>query len=191
MQVRFGLAVHLESKESGWDVAGGIRSVGAAIASGRLLNLEPTQLSSALGLAVSQVARMGEPPGFVAEAFRVGQDGANGVLDAILAGKGFDASDTILDEREVAIPANWSAQQIERLTDALGQRWDSAGEDTDSAAEEAEVDQALRARVHELVWPYLPRWKEQRLFELVDSLPELEDVGAIAELLQPVEDGES
>jgi len=70
-------------------------------------------------------------------------------------------------------------------TEALGQRWelDSRGEPSS--------DQAVRERGHELGWAYLPRWKEQRLFELVDGLAELESVSAIAELLEPVEEGEA
>jgi len=48
-------------------------------------------------------------------------------------------------------------------------------------------DEGLRGKVHDLVWPFLPRWKEQRQFELVESLEELPDVGAFAELLEPAE----
>jgi 2-methylcitrate dehydratase PrpD len=52
-------------------------------------------------------------------------------------------------------------------------------------------DEELHGKVHDLVWPFLPRWKEQRLFELVESLEELPDAGAFAELLEPAEGGET
>jgi 2-methylcitrate dehydratase PrpD len=50
-------------------------------------------------------------------------------------------------------------------------------------------DQQLNEKFHELVWPYLPRWKEQRLLSLVEQLEDLETVGAFADLLEPHESG--
>jgi 2-methylcitrate dehydratase PrpD len=50
-------------------------------------------------------------------------------------------------------------------------------------------DDELRDKVHDLIWPYLPQVAEERLYELIERLEELADVGAIAELLEPVENG--
>ena len=46
-------------------------------------------------------------------------------------------------------------------------------------------DEALHSKAHDLVWPFIPAWKELRLLELVSNLEELPDVGAFAELLEP------
>jgi 2-methylcitrate dehydratase PrpD len=51
-------------------------------------------------------------------------------------------------------------------------------------------DEELRGKVHDLIWPFVPRWKEDRLLELIDGLEALPDVGAFAELLAPPEGGE-
>ena len=48
-------------------------------------------------------------------------------------------------------------------------------------------DDQLREKFHDLVWPYLPRWKEERLLEMIEGLVDLTDVGAFAELLEPAE----
>jgi 2-methylcitrate dehydratase PrpD len=52
-------------------------------------------------------------------------------------------------------------------------------------------DDDLRRKVHELVWPFIPRWKEQRMLELVNGLEDGPDVSAFAELLEPPDGGET
>ncbi|MCC7104834.1 MAG: MmgE/PrpD family protein [Chloroflexi bacterium] len=48
-------------------------------------------------------------------------------------------------------------------------------------------DAGLEAKYRDLVWPFLPAFKQDRLLELVRNVDKLEDIGAIAELLVPLE----
>jgi 2-methylcitrate dehydratase PrpD len=184
LECRVGLAVHPAHHDAGWHVSGTVGTFGAAAAAARLLDLAPPQMSTALSLAGAQAAGLQAQFGFMARSYQVGKAAANGVLAAILAGQGFEASDRIFEGRHGFSEVYSNRQHLDRLTDALGQHWelDSIGRSI--------ADQALRERVHDLVWAYLPRWKEERLFELVDSLPDLDSISTIAELLEPVEGGE-
>lgn len=185
LECRVGLAVHPEHHDAGWHVSGTIGTFGAAAAAARLLDLAPPQMSTALSLAGAQAAGVQAQFGFMARSFQVGKAAANGVLAAMLTGQGFEGSDRIFEGRQGFTEVYSHGQHLERLTDALGQRWelDSSGEPIS--------DQAVRDRVHDLVWAYLPLWKEQRIFDLVDALPELDSVSIIADLLEPVEEGEA
>ena len=185
LECRVGLAVHPGHQEAGWQVSGTVGTFGAAAAAGRLLGLASPEMSAALSLAGAQAAGLQAQLGFMARSFQVGKAAANGVLAAILAGRGFEASDRVFEGRQGFSEVYSGGRELDRMADALGQRWelDSRGEPSS--------DRAVRERVHDLVWAYLPRWKEQRLFELVEGLVELESVSAIAELLEPVEEGEA
>jgi 2-methylcitrate dehydratase PrpD len=184
LECRVGLAVHPGHHQAGWQVSGTVGTFGAAAAAGRLLSLAPPEMSVALSLAGAQAAGLQAQLSFMARSFQVGKAAANGVLAAILADRGFEASDQIFEGRHGFGEVYAHGQNLDRLTDALGQRWELDPRGAPSS------DQAVRERVHDLVWAYLPRWKEQRLFELVEALAELEGVSAIAELLEPVEEGE-
>lgn len=317
VECRVGLSVHPEHYDAGWHITGTAGTFGAAAAAGRLLGLDRQRMSWALGMAGSQAAGVREQFGSMAKSLHVGKAAANGVLGALLASHGFDATEQIFEGRRGFNAVLSSGQHLEQLTDGLGQRWEFAnngikpyacgvvthpiidavrrlrgreqltpeqvaaidvrahplvpeltgkreprvglegkfsiyhcaaialldgaagpGQFSDGAVRrpeavelrrrvrvsvepglkenQAEVtislrdgrmlterveaatgtpqnpmsDDALREKVHDLVWPFMPLWKEQRLLELVDGLEKLADVGAIAELLEPLEDGE-
>jgi 2-methylcitrate dehydratase PrpD len=314
IECRVGLSVHPEHYDAGWHITGTAGTFGAAGAAGRLLGLNPQQMSWALGMAGSQASGVREQFGSMSKSLHIGKAAANGILGAVLAVHGFDATDQIFEGRRGFNAVLSSGQHLERLTDRLGERWEfqnngikpyacgvvthpiidavrrlrekeqltaedvreikarvhplvleltgkreprtglegkfsvyhcaaialldgnaGPGQFTDEAVSrpsavelrrrltltpdhrlrenQAEVsvllqdgraltewveasagtpqnpisDEDLRHKLHDLVWAFIPRWKEQRLPELVDSLTEIPDVGAFAELLEPPE----
>jgi 2-methylcitrate dehydratase PrpD len=315
VECRVGLAVHPEHYDAGWHITGTAGAFGAAAAAGRLLGLDARRMSWALGMAGSQAAGVREQFGSMTKSLHIGRAAASGVLGAVLASLGFDATEQIFEGRRGFCAVLSTGQHLERLTEKLGQHWEfenngikpyacgvvthpvidavrrlreregltaaqvqridarvhplvpeltgkrepQAGLEgkfslyhcaaialiegqagpaqfTDEAVRRPEVvelrrkvevqaestlaenqaevnitlkdgrtvsawieaatgtpqnpvsDQELKDKVHDLVWPHLPRWKEERLLEIVDSLVELEDVGMLAELLSPPEE---
>jgi 2-methylcitrate dehydratase PrpD len=317
VECRVGLSVHPEHYEAGWHITGTAGTFAGAASAGRLLGLDTRQMSWALGMAGSQAAGLREQFGSMAKSLHIGKAAANGVLGALLAGCGFDATERIFEGRRGFNAVLSTGQHLEQLTEDLGQRWEFAnngikpyacgvvthpiidavrrlrereamsadqvreisarvhplvleltgnpeprvglegkfsvyhcaaiallegnagpGQFTDEAVTRSEAidlrrlmtatadpglresqaevtvmlndgrrltewveaasgspqnpmsDEDLRRKVHDLVWPFIPRWKEQRLLELVDGLENVPDVGAFAELLEPPEGGE-
>ena len=95
--------------------------------------------------------------------------------------------------RKVAVspdPALRENQAEVTVTLADGRELTEWVEAATGSPENPMADEELRGKVHDLVWPFIPRWKEQRLFELVESLEGSPDVGAFAEVLEPAEGGE-
>jgi 2-methylcitrate dehydratase PrpD len=314
-ECRVGLSVHPEHYDEGWHITGTAGTFAAAAAAGRLLRLDPRQMSWALGMAGSQAAGVREQFGSMAKSLHIGKAAANGILGVLLAQRGFDAAEQIFEGRRGFNAVLSSGSHLERLTEGLGERWEFAnngikpyacgvvthpiidgvrrlreregltadqvreirarvhplvldltgkrepkvglegkfsvyhcaaialiegharpGQFSDEAVNrpeavalrrrveatvdpslqenQAEVsisladgrtitewveaatgtpqnpisDQELREKVHDLLWPYLPRWKEERLLAMVDTLEDLPDVSAFAELLTPAED---
>jgi 2-methylcitrate dehydratase PrpD len=179
VQRRVGLAVQAEQA-----------GAGAAVAAGRLLGLTSQQMAWALGMAAGRANGGPERLGGPARPLRTGQAAADGVMAAVLAHHDFDPSGRSFDGRGSAgVPA--TASQLEPLTDALSQHWELLDGDTGpDAAGGLLSDADLRAQAHELLWAYLPRAVEDRLIALVDTLESLEDISAIAELLEPIEHGD-
>jgi len=73
----------------GFHPTGCIGTYGAAIAAGILLGLDGAGLQRALGLAATQAAGLMANVGTMAKPFHAGKAAANGVLAALLAGRGF------------------------------------------------------------------------------------------------------
>lgn len=314
VECRVGLSVHPEHYDAGWHITGTAGTFGAAVAAGRLLGLDPRRMSWALGMAGTQAAGVREQFGSMAKSLHTGKAAANGILAALLASRGFDATERIFEGRRGFNAVLSAGSHLERLTDGLGQRWQfenngikpyacgvvshptidavrrlrerhdlrpeqvaeirarvhplvpelmgkreprvglegkfsifhcaaialveghaRPSQFSDEAVNRPEAvdlrrrvvvtpdpsmpetqveltitlsdgralterveaasgsfanplsDAELRDKVHDLVWPYLARVAEERLFDLVERLEECPDVGAIAELLEPVE----
>jgi 2-methylcitrate dehydratase PrpD len=78
--------------QRGFHATGTIGTLGAAAACARLLGLDASQTSVALGLAVTQAAGLKSMFGTMAKPFHAGKACANGLLAARLAGAGFTAN---------------------------------------------------------------------------------------------------
>lgn len=84
----------------GWHASSITGVVGAAAGAARLLGLNREQTGYALGLAASMASGVRENFGTAAKSVHIGKTAADGVLAALLAREGFNASPTALDGQE-------------------------------------------------------------------------------------------
>jgi 2-methylcitrate dehydratase PrpD len=93
------IGVHMATKlgELGWHPCGIIGSMSSAVASSKILQLSERQIRRALGIAASQAAGLSRNIGTDVKPFHSGNGAKNGVVAAMLAAKGFEADESILD----------------------------------------------------------------------------------------------
>ncbi len=108
----------------GWHLTGTLGTVAAAAACANLMALDPSQCLVALGLAASQAAGMQQNRGTSAKSLHAGKAASSGLLAAVLAERGFSASPEIFEGRKGFINIYSQSQQPEKLTEALGERWE-------------------------------------------------------------------
>lgn len=84
----------------GWHSTATIGSFGAAAAAGRILGLDSVEMCTALGIAGSLAGGVKRNMGTMTKHLHAGRAAANGVSAALLAQKGFTASDEILEGKD-------------------------------------------------------------------------------------------
>lgn len=110
--------------DGGWHLTGTLGSIAAGAASARLLGLDATRTSHAVGLAATQAAGMQQNRGTSAKSFHAGKAASNGMLAALLAQAGFDASPEIIEGNYGFCRIYSSVAKPEAVTEALGSRWE-------------------------------------------------------------------
>lgn len=80
----------------------------------------------ALGIAATQAAGMQQNRGTMCKSFHAGKAASSGVLAALLAQKGFDSSDEILEGKRGFCRIYSSIAKTELILDQLGKRWEIA-----------------------------------------------------------------
>jgi 2-methylcitrate dehydratase PrpD len=103
--------------KGGWHLTGTLGSIAAGVAGGKLLRLDTQRLTYAMGIAATQAAGMQQNRGTMCKSFHAGKAAANGVLAALLAERGFDSTQEIIEGRrgfsriysDVAEPAELTA----------------------------------------------------------------------------------
>lgn len=80
----------------------------------------------ALGIAATQAAGMQQNRGTMCKSFHAGKAASSGVLAALLAQKGFDSSDEILEGKRGFCRIYSSIAKTEPILDQLGKRWEIA-----------------------------------------------------------------
>jgi 2-methylcitrate dehydratase PrpD len=104
--------------KGGWHLTGTLGSVAAGVAGGKLLGLDAQRLTYAMGIATTQAAGIQQNRGTMCKSFHAGKAAANGVLAALLAERGFDSTQEIIEGRkgfsriysDVAAPEKLNAQ---------------------------------------------------------------------------------
>jgi 2-methylcitrate dehydratase PrpD len=86
--------------KGGWHLTGTLGSIAAAVAGGRLIGLDPQRLTYAMGIGATQAAGMQQNRGTMCKSFHAGKAAANGVLAALLAERGFDSTQEIIEGRK-------------------------------------------------------------------------------------------
>jgi len=109
--------------KGGWHLTGTLGSIAAGAACGKLLNLDRQRLTYALGIAATQAAGMQQNRGTMCKSFHAGKAAQNGVLAALLAERGFDATQEIIEGERGFARIYSDVAAPEQLTAGLGQRW--------------------------------------------------------------------
>ena len=110
----------------GWHLTGTLGSIAAAVATGHLFGLNEEQLTCAMGIGATQAAGMQQNRGTMCKSFHAGKAASNGVLAGLLARRGFDSSQEIIEGKRGFCRIYSSLSEPEHLTRALGENWEIA-----------------------------------------------------------------
>lgn len=110
----------------GWHLTGTLGSIAAAVATGHLFGLNEEQLTCAMGIGATQAAGMQQNRGTMCKSFHAGKAASNGVLAGLLARRGFDSSQEIIEGKRGFCRIYSSLSEPENLTRALGENWEIA-----------------------------------------------------------------
>lgn len=124
VEARVSVALYPEHYDVGWHITGTAGTLGAAVAAGRLLGLNAAQMMHALGAAATQAAGHREQFGAMTKSLHMGKAASNGVLAALLAGRGFTAAPDSLEGRRGMFNVMSTRADVSHLTADLGQRWE-------------------------------------------------------------------
>jgi len=94
---KLGRAMNRQHYQRGWHATGTFGALVATVAAGRLLRLGEQQMVMALGIAASSASGLRANFGSMVKALHAGYAARNGVMAALLAREGFDASTASLD----------------------------------------------------------------------------------------------
>src|SRR5712671_3225367 len=107
----------------GWHLTGTLGSIAAGGACGRLIGLDAQRLTHAIGIAATQAGGMQQNRGTMCKSFHAGKAAANGVLAALLAERGFDSSQEIIEGKRGFARIYSDVATPEQLTQGLGDGW--------------------------------------------------------------------
>src|SRR5262249_10604305 len=107
----------------GWHLTGTLGSMAAGVACGRLLGLDAQRLTYTMGIAATQAAGMQQNRGTMCKSFHAGKAAQNGVLAALLAERGFDSTQEIIEGRNGFCRVYSDSAAPERLIAGLGESW--------------------------------------------------------------------
>jgi 2-methylcitrate dehydratase PrpD len=122
-EVRIALAAGPAHYEAGWHVTGTVGHFGAAAAAAHLLRLQPESVASALGAAGTQAAGLKGVYGSMGKALHPGKAAMDGLLAALLAVRGFDGSNSILETKHGFLSVLSPDPDPELAIDGLGESW--------------------------------------------------------------------
>ena len=106
--------------KGGWHLTGTLGTIAAGAACGKLLKLDRQRLTYALGIAATQAAGMQQNRGTMGKSFHAGKAASNGVLAALLAERGFDSTQEIIEGKKGFARIYSDVAAPEQLTAGLG-----------------------------------------------------------------------
>jgi 2-methylcitrate dehydratase PrpD len=109
--------------KGGWHLTGTLGSIAAGAACGKLLGLDAQRLTYTLGIATTQAAGMQQNRGTMCKSFHAGKAATNGALAALLAERGFDSSQAIIEGERGFCRIYSDVAAPEQLTAGLGNGW--------------------------------------------------------------------
>jgi len=109
--------------KGGWHLTGTLGTIAAGAAAGKLIKLDRQKLTYTLGIAATQSAGMQQNRGTMCKSFHAGKAAANGVLSALLAERGFDSTQEIVEGKKGFCRIYSDVAEPEQLTAGLGDGW--------------------------------------------------------------------
>src|SRR5712672_3525657 len=106
--------------KGGWHLTGTLGSIAAGAACGRLLGLDAQGLTYALGIAATQAGGMQQNRGTMCKSLHAGKAASNGVLAALLAERGFDSTQEVIEGKKGFSRIYSDVAATGQLTDGLG-----------------------------------------------------------------------
>ena len=122
-EVRVARAAGPSHYEAGWHVTSTVGRFGAAAAAGRALDLSGERLAHAFGLAATQAGGLKGVYGSMGKAFHPGKAAMDGLIAALLAAEGFDATTEILETKRGFLAVLSPEPDPAQVTDRLGSTW--------------------------------------------------------------------
>jgi 2-methylcitrate dehydratase PrpD len=109
--------------KGGWHLTGTLGSIAAGVAAGKLIGLDAQRLTYAMGIAATQAGGMQQNRGTMCKSLHAGKAASNGVLAALLAERGFDSTQEIIEGKRGFARIYSDTAEPEALTAGLGERW--------------------------------------------------------------------
>jgi 2-methylcitrate dehydratase PrpD len=109
--------------KGGWHLTGTLGTIAAGVAGGRLIGLDRQRLTYAMGIAATQSAGMQQNRGTMGKSFHAGKAASNGVLAALLAERGFDSTQEIIEGKKGFARIYSDVAEPEQLIAGLGGAW--------------------------------------------------------------------
>jgi len=109
--------------KGGWHLTGTLGSIAAGVAAGKLIGLDAQKLTYAMGIAATQAGGMQQNRGTMCKSLHAGKAAANGVLAALLAERGFDSTQEIIEGKRGFSRIYSDVAEPEALTAGLGHGW--------------------------------------------------------------------
>jgi 2-methylcitrate dehydratase PrpD len=106
--------------KGGWHLTGTLGSIAAGAACAKLLGLDAQRLTYALGIAATQAGGMQQNRGTMCKSFHAGKAASNGVLAALLAERGFDSTQEIIEGKKGFARIYSDVAEPEHLIEGLG-----------------------------------------------------------------------
>ncbi|MDP9601973.1 UNVERIFIED_ORG: 2-methylcitrate dehydratase PrpD [Variovorax paradoxus] len=121
---RVGNAMYPDHYDRGWHITGSTGMLGAAAGCARLLKLDEKRTAMALGIAASQPVGVREQFGTMTKPFHPGGAARAGLLSALLASRGFTASERALEAPRGFVQVVSDKRAWNEVTDELGERFE-------------------------------------------------------------------
>jgi 2-methylcitrate dehydratase PrpD len=109
--------------KGGWHLTGTLGSMAAGVAAGKLIGLDTQKLTYTMGIAATQAGGMQQNRGTMCKSFHAGKAAQSGVLAALLAERGFDSTQEIIEGRKGFCRIYSDTAAPEQLTAGLGDGW--------------------------------------------------------------------
>lgn len=110
--------------DGGWHLTGTLGTIAAGAGAARLLGLDAKQTNHAIGIATTQAAGMQQNRGTMCKSFHAGKAAASGTLAGLLAARGFNSSEEILEGKRGFTRIYSTVAAPERITAGLGERFE-------------------------------------------------------------------